>query len=300
MNDNTATNKIFGIGASGLIGSRVSELLAPAYSITNLSTRTGVNITDPASLSGITDDKDHSHVILFAAKADVDGCEKDKPLGTDGDAWKINVEGARNVAEVCKTNGKTMIYISTDFVFNGEDTPDGGYAEEDKPDPIDWYATTKYEGEKAVQESGAPYLILRVAYPYRPFFPEKKDFVHALLERLQQGLPIKAVTDHMMTPTYVDDIAKAMEVLISQNANGIYHIVGSEFVSPYEAVMAIAEEYGLPTTMIEKTTREQFFQGRAPRPFNLSLKNAKIEQLGVKMRGFREGIRQLKVADTSL
>jgi dTDP-4-dehydrorhamnose reductase len=296
MTDTTVkkTKKIFGIGASGLIGSRIAELFADIYPITNLSTKTGVNITDPGSLSVITKDTEHSHVILFAAKADVDGCEKDKPLGRNGDAWKINVDGAANVAHACKESNKRLIHISTDFVFSGNDTPDGGYSEVDTPDPINWYAATKYEGEKAVAKSGAAYTIFRIAYPYRSRFEEKKDFLHAISGRLEQGLAIKAVTDHIMSPTYVDDIASAIQKIIETDSSGIYHVVGSEFLTPYDAALAIADEFGLQQNLIDKTTREQFFAGRAPRPFNLSLKNDKIEHLGVKMRTFSEGLRELK------
>jgi dTDP-4-dehydrorhamnose reductase len=289
-----SNKKIFGIGASGLIGSRVAEQFIDTYPITNLSTKTGVNITDPESLSVIENDTEHTHVILFAAKADVDGCEKDKALGRNGDAWKINVDGAENVAQVCRKSGKKLIYISTDFVFSGSNAPEGGYDEQDEPDPINWYATTKYEGEKAVKRSGAAYVIARIAYPYRRVFEAKKDFVHAIAGRLREGLPVQAVTDHIMTPTYVDDIAAAIQKLIETDNNGLYHVVGSEFITPYEAASAIASEFGFAKDIITKTTREQFFQDRAPRPFNLSLKNDKIEHLGVEMRTFREGLRELK------
>lgn len=289
-----ANKKIFGIGATGLIGSRVAELLKDSYQITNLSTSTGVDITDPNSLSVIEKDTEHSVVILFAAKADVDGCEKDKVLGKDGPAWKINVNGPDNVARICKASGKKLIHISTDFVFGGKDTPQGGYSEQDTPSPIDWYATTKYEGEKAVSSSGADYAILRIAYPYRSHFEAKKDFVHAIAGRLAQGLPVQAVTDHIMTPTYVDDSAFAIQKLIESSQHGIFHAVGSEFLSPYDAACIIAEEYGFRKDLITKTTRAEFFQGRAPRPFNLSLKNDKIEHLGVKMRTFREGLKELR------
>lgn len=296
MTDNTekANNKIFGIGANGLIGSRVAELLKDSYLITNLSTSTGVDITDQNSLAILTNDSEHSVVILFAAKADVDGCEADRHLGKDGPAWKINVDGPANVASACLKAGKKLLYISTDFVFSGDDTPSLGYSEEDVPSPIDWYATTKYEGEKAVINSGVDYAILRVAYPYRPHFEVKKDFVHAIAGRLSEGLPVKAVTDHIMTPTYVDDIALAMQKIIATNQSGIFHVVGSEFISPYEAALVIAEEFGYEKDLISKITRAEFFKNKAPRPFNLSLKNDKIEHLGIRMRTFREGLKELK------
>lgn len=301
MQDSTGkvSKKIFGIGASGLIGSLVSELLKDTYEITNLSTRTGVDITDSKTLSLIEEDKEHPYVILFAAKADVDGCEKDKVFGKQGSAWKINVDGPANVAKACKVSGKKLIHISTDFVFSGDDAPSDGYSEQDIAGPVDWYATTKYEGEKAVEEVGGDYMILRIAYPYRTNFAPKKDFVHAIAGRLSEGLPIKAVTDHIMTPTYVNDIALAIQQLLEKDATGLFHVVGSEFISPYEAAIAIATEFELERNLIEKTTRAEFFKDRAKRPFNLSLKNDKIEHLGVKMRTFREGLRELKKVENT-
>lgn len=286
--------KIFGIGISGLVGSRIQELLKDKYSFDNLSLDTGVNITDASTLDVIREDKDHPIVLHLAAKADVDGCEQDREQGEEGAAYQINVKGTENVVNACLEGNKKIIYISTDFVFDGENVPEGGYTEEDNPNPINWYAKTKYLGEEVVRNSGLPFLIVRLAYPYqKEEFALKKDFVHAMLGRLQNNQPIAGVTDHLMSPTYLDDIAIALGVLIGQDQTGIFHVVGSEFISPYDAALKIAEAFDLETSLISKTTREEYFKGKAPRPFNLSLNNDKIEQLGVRMRGFSEGLREL-------
>lgn len=285
--------KIFTIGGSGMVGSRINELLKDKHLFTDLSLTSGVDITDPASLDVIRNDTEHQAIIHFAAKADVDGCEPDKALGEEGAASKINVGGTRNVAEACKIGNKKMLYISTDFVFDGEHAPVGGYTEEDTPKPINWYADTKYQGENVVQESGIPYLIVRIAYPYRKEFELKKDFVRAIAGRLQQNLPIKSITDHYMTPTLIDDIAYAIDALFTQDKTGIYHVVGSQSLTPYDASMLIAKTFGYDTSLISATTRSEYFAGKAPRPFNLSINNAKIEQLGVKMHSFEDGLKEL-------
>ena len=162
------------------------------------------------------------------------------------------------------------------------------------PNPINWYGKTKYEGERAVGESGADYVILRLAYPYRANSDIKKDFLRTISESLQQGIKVKAVTDHIFCPTFIDDIVFAIESLIKNDEMGIYHIVGSESLTPYEATLKIAKVFGLPQDLIEQTTRLEFFKDRAPRPFNLSLKNDKITKLGVRMKGFEEGIEYIK------
>ncbi len=286
--------KIFGIGISGLVGSRIQSLLEDKYSFDNLSLDTGVNITDPSTLDVIRHDTEHPLVFHLAAKADVDGCEMDKEKGEEGAAYQINVKGTENVVNACRGMNKKIIYISTDFVFDGENTPEGGYTEEDTPNPINWYSETKYKGEEIVRNSGVPFLIVRIAYPYlKEEFPLKKDFVHAMLGRLQNNQPITGVTDHLMTPLFLDDMAYALDALIAKNQTGIFHVVGSEFISPYDAAIKIAETFDLDKTLISKTTREEYFKGKAPRPFNLSLNSDKIQGLGVHMRSFSEGLREL-------
>lgn len=286
--------KIYTIGGSGLVGSRVVELLSKNHEITNLSISRGVDITKPETLDVIKNDKDHEVVIQFAAKADVDGCEQDKPLGEDGDAFKINVTGTQNVAAACKISKKKMIYISTDFVFDGVNTPEGGYTEEDIPRPLGWYAETKEKGEEVVKKAGIPYLIIRIAYPYRKEFEAKKDFVRAIKDRLAQGLPIKAITDHKFTPTFIDDIAPAIDALLKNDETGIFHVVGDQSLSPYEASVLIAKAFGYDESLVGQTTREEFFAGRAPRPLDLTLNNAKLKEFGVTMKSFEEGLREMK------
>jgi dTDP-4-dehydrorhamnose reductase len=283
--------KIFGIGISGLVGTRIAEVLKENYIFDNLSLDTGVDITNPATLDVIRKDTEHPIVLHLAAKADVDGCEKDKELGEEGAAYKINVGGTQNIVNACKDGNKKIIYISTDFVFDGENTPAAGYTEEDTPHPINWYGETKYKGEEVVRNANIPYIITRIAYPYRQdSFPLKKDFVHAMLGRLQNNQPIIGVTDHLMTPTFLDDIALALGKLIESKAEGIYHVVGSQSLSPYDAAMLIAQKFNCDTSLIGQTTRAEFFKDKAPRPQNLTLNNQKIKQLGITMKTFVEGL----------
>jgi len=288
--------KIFTIGGSGLVGSRIAELLKDKYTLDDLSLTNGVDITDPTSLDVIRNDKEHEVVLHFAAKADVEGCEKDKPLGEKGPAYIINVGGTQHVVDACKVSHKKILYISTDFVFDGKKDLPYKYTEEDQPDPVNWYAMTKYNGEEVVRNSGLNFAILRIAYPFRADdFAMKKDFVHAIMGRLANNQPITAVTDHIMTPTFIDDIAYAIDAVIANNATGIYHVVGSQSLNPYEAFTLMAEKFGYNKSLISKTTREEFFKGKAPRPFNLSISNDKIKKLGVTMRTFEEGLKEIKL-----
>lgn len=282
--------KIFTIGGSGLVGSRIVELLNNKHRFTDLSKSRGVDITDPSSLEIIKNDTDNEAVILFAAKSDVDGCEKDRDLGENGDAWKINVNGVKNVIDACLPKNKKLVYISTDFVFSGDDAPEGGYTEDNAPNPLNWYGETKFRGEEIVKNSGLPFIIARIAYPYRKEFDAKKDFVRAIIDRLKNNQPVAAITDHIFTPTLIDDIASCIDVLIHHNKTGIYHVVGSQSLTPYDAAVMIAEKFNLDKSLIGKTTRAEYFKDKAPRPFNVSMNNEKIKSLGISMKTFEQGL----------
>ncbi len=285
---------VLGTGLNGLVGSRIVEVLQDTYTFKNISRSTGVDITDRNQVLSTIFSSDAPLVIHLTAKTDVDGCEKDRNLGENGEAWKINVNGTRHVADACKKTGKKFIYISTDFVFDGKNPPSDGYMEEDTTHPINWYGITKAKGEEIVRSSGLDYLVVRVAFPYGRPFEKKKDFVQAILGRLRIGQTISGVSDQQFMPTFIDDIAKALDVLIRKNATGTYHVIGGSTLSPYDALLTIAETFNFDTSLIQKTTAEEFFKGRAPRPYNLILKHDKIEKLGVKLRSFEEGLRLIK------
>ena len=310
MQNNTDQNKIVGTGLSGLVGSRVVELLSSKYSFEDISRKTGTDITDANAVLERLQRSDASSVIHMAGYTNVDGAQEQKEkdikiLGYQDikkqqeefalyqSPWAINVTGTENVVKACEATEKKLIYISTDFVFDGENVPDGGYTEDSTPNPVNWYAQTKYEGEKVVQASSIPWLIVRIAYPYRANF-EKNDFMRAMKNRLSSGQEIKAITDHTYSPTFIDDIAPALDMLISEDKTGMYHVTGSESLSPHDAAMKIAEMFNLDKNLIGTTTRSEYFAGKAERPLDLSMNNAKIKSLGVVMHGFTEGLNIIK------
>lgn len=285
--------KILATGLNGLVGSRLKELLKDTYEFENVSRSTGVDVTNPSQVEEKIRSSDADIILHLAAKTDVDGCEKDKELGEDGEAWKINVTGTKNVAQAATNSQKKIIFISTDFVFDGNISENEFYTEDDAPNPLNWYAKTKYEGEKIISALNTPWLILRIAYPYRANF-EKGDFFRAIKGRLESGQGVKAITDHYFAPTFIDDIANCLDVLIKNNANGIFHAVGGQIITPFDGANAIADVFGLNKNLISETTRAEFFQDRAVRPFRLALKNARIKNLGIEMKGFHEGLLAIK------
>lgn len=285
--------KIIGTGLTGLIGSRIVELLTDKYEFENISRSAGIDILDKEAVREKIISSEASVILHLAGFTDVDGCEKEKELGGKGYCYQLNVAATENIAQAVYESSKKLIYISTDFVFDGEIGESDAYSEEDLPNPINWYGTTKYEGEKVVLSTLENAIVARIAYPFTAR-GAKKDFVRYVLSRLQSGQSLKMVTDHIMTPTFIDDIAAAIDVLIRNNAKGIFHVVGSDSFSPYEAAWKIASVFDVKNPDIGKITREKFFAGRAPRPFCLALKNDKIVKLGTRMRTFENGLQAVR------
>lgn len=277
-------------GFSGLVGSRVKELLNDKFDFVDLSLATGVDITKRDQVEDIIGKSPSRMVLHMAAKADVDGCEDDKILGEEGAAWMVNVQGTENVAESARKNNKRLLYISTDFVFDGTQEY---YTESDRPNPVNWYGITKYKGEEIVLNKDSDSTIIRISYPYRAYYEQKPDFVRRVIEVMTKNGKIFALKDHIFTPTFIDDIACALEVFLKRELPGIYHVVGSESLPTGRAVKKIVETFKLKGDIIPIERRE-YFKNRAFRPFKLALKNDKILRLGIKMLGFDQGLKAIK------
>ncbi len=282
--------QILATGISGLVGTRVQELLQDQFEFTDLSLATGVDITNFDDLERHISNSPAEIILHLAAKTDVDGCEEDKIYGEEGKAWIINVTGTENIVKIAEKCGKKVIYISTDFVFDG--TKDS-YSEDDEANPIDWYAVTKYEAEKLVLADSNS-CVIRIAYPYRSTYSAKKDFVRRILDKMEHKETVIALTDHIITPTFIDDIAWGLRVFLNKDLNGIYHLVGSQSMSVYDAVGMIAKEFNYHDIDVRPTTRAVFFKERAYRPFKLVLKNDKIIKLGIDMHGFVQGLKIIR------
>ncbi|MBI5620972.1 SDR family oxidoreductase [Candidatus Gottesmanbacteria bacterium] len=278
---------IIGTGLSGLVGSRVTELLHPEFQFENLSLETGIDITDEYVVREKLKQSSAPWVFHFAAMTDVDSAEKDRILGEKSTAWRVNVSGTQHIVNAAREFGKRVLYLSTDFVFDGTDGP---YTEEHEPNPLSWYAMTKYEGEKCVRTLGESGLVLRIAFPYKSRQTGKPDFVHRMLEELRQGKRITAPSDLLITPTFIDDIVPVIRTLIGMNAFGIFHAVGNRAMSPYDIALCVARVFELVNSDIAPSLSTSYYINRAPRPVQAILKNDKIEALGLRMRSFEEGM----------
>lgn len=281
---------IIGTGLSGLVGSRITQLLQNDFTFEDLSFDTGIDITNQDQVNQRISHSQATTVVHMAAKTDVDGCEHDKAQGENGAAWQVNVLGTENVVAAARASKKRVIYVSTDFVFAGSQE---SYSETDTPSPVNWYGLTKYEGEKITLKHEEN-CVMRLAYPYAAKNTVKRDFLHSVAIKLAAGQPVRALTDHLFTPTFIDDIASAVKALIVGNATGIYHVVGSEVLTPFAAAQLIAGAFNYHPELVQATTIAEYFSGRANRPYKLYLKNAKISSLQVKMHKFTDGLEFVK------
>lgn len=281
---------ILGTGLSGLVGSRLTALLSPDYSFEDLSLETGVDITNYDAVNARITGSDSPWVFHFAAYTDVQGAEKEKELEKNSISWKVNVDATANIAAACKKTDKHLLYLSTDYVFDGTKRQ---YDEGDTPNPQGWYTKTKYEGEKLVSALGSLGLVIRISNPYRANPVGKRDWVHKMMDRLAAGQPIAAPADQLFVPTFIDDLASVIRALVERSHSGIVHAGGGSALSPFDAAQKIATVFGYDHALVSQTTFAQFMPGRAPYPQYAVLKNNTLEAMNIAMRTFDDGLAEV-------
>ncbi len=272
--------KIALTGADGLVGSRIVELLKGNFEFI-LVPQSEMDVINVEQVSAVLKNIDFDIFLHLAAYTNVPGAETDKEL-----CFKINIDGTKNVFDAVSNKGKKFIYISTDFVFDGINPP---YFEDSTPNPIGVYAASKYEGEKIVKDQA---MIVRIAYPYRANFELKKDFFRTFKSYLEQKKPLTMIIDSLMTPTFIDDIAYGLKYLFNNYSSGIFHLVGSQSYSPFEAALLIAEKFDLDKTLIGKTTFEEYIKNKPGLPKSADIRSKKNNFW--KMKGFEEGLEEIK------
>ena len=205
-------------------------------------------------------------IIHMAALGDVNLCEKDKDL-----AWKVNVEVTRLLAKLAIKQGSLFLYLSTDYVFDGEK---GNYSEKDIPNPINFYGLTKLIGEEIVRSSIEKYIIVRTSAIYG-LGMGRKNFGKFLVEALSQRQRVKAIVDQWLSPTLNTLLARALVELLEKHVYGLYHVAG-ERVSRYDFAIRLAKRFGFDTSLIEPAKMSDFsWAARRPRDSSLNCSKAK-------------------------
>ena len=251
--------KVLVTGANGQLGYDVIKQLN-SIGIDYLGTdRESLDITSEEQVKRVISDYSPDAVIHCAAYTAVDKAEDEKEL-----CFSVNVLGTKYVAEACKEINAKMVYISTDYVFDGEG--DKPFEVTDKPNPINYYGQTKYEGELEVQKSLDKYFVVRISWV---FGSNGNNFVKTMLRLGKERDEISVVADQIGSPTYAYDLAKLLVKMIQTDKYGIYHATNEGYCSWYEFACEIFKQVGINVRVNPIKTEE--YPTRAKRPKNSRL-----------------------------
>jgi dTDP-4-dehydrorhamnose reductase len=292
--------KILITGANGLLGQTIiTQLSGKRYEL--IATGRGpdrngkvpanytykdVDITDGPAIESLIHEQRPSIIVHAAAMTQVDQCEINKQ-----DCYNVNVTATRFIIDAAKAIAARLIFVSTDFIFDGNEGP---YSENDEPAPVNYYGSTKMVAEKAVMESGLDWAIARtiLVYGVAPS-SGRTNIVGFVKDSLEAKKPIKMVTDQVRTPTFVSDLAAGIILIIERNGKGIYHLSGAQTMTPYEMAIEIAKYFNLDEKLISRSSSEEIKQP-AMRPVKTGFDISKAKkELGFTPKNFKEGLAEL-------
>ena len=227
-----------------------------------------MDITDAAKVEQVIKESEVEAVIHCAAYTAVDAAEDNAEL-----CHKINAEGTENIAKVCKELDLKMIYISTDYVFNGEGTRP--WEPDDEREPLNVYGQAKYEVELAVEKYLEKYYIVRIAWV---FGVNGKNFIKTMLNLSETHDELSVVNDQIGSPTYTYDLAKLLVDMVETDKYGRYHATNEGLCTWYEFATEIFRQAGKEIT-VHPVTSDQF-PSKARRPHNSRMSKDKLEANG--------------------
>jgi len=272
--------KVLIIGSEGMLGHDLVDILSAENEISTTTIDT-LDITDIEKTIETVKNIDPDVVVHAAAFTDVDGSETNENL-----AYKVNVLGTRNVAVACSEVDTALVYICTDYVFDG--TKGSSYYEYDQTNPLGVYGKTKYLGEVCIRDILNKFYIVRTSWLYGLHGP---NFITTMLKLAEKMDSISVVADQIGSPTYTVDLATAISELIKKPAYGTYHITNSDNCSWYEYAQKIFENAGIDIELNPVSTEE--FGSPAPRPKYSVLENYNWKMEGFpKIRSYKEALRE--------
>lgn len=279
-----------------MVGSRFCDLAGDFFTLvkTDYHQDIPVDITSADSVENFYKNHDFSWVILFSAATDVDAAEKERD-DKNGPTFRINVNGTQNIVAASRKYHRGLIFISTDFVFDGTAGP---YSEDAPTGPdlsqVSWYGISKIEAEKTVLSLDES-IVLRIAYPYRGPYVGKEDIAKRILKAYEGDQLYPMFVDQIISPTFIDDLAPAVNLLLSQNARGIYHLASPLTTTQYDFARRLLEVFGRDAKKLQKGRVVEFLKNphATPRPVKGGLKVDKIKKLGFTPTDWREGIKKI-------
>ena len=228
-----------------------------------------MDITDAASVEKVITEAAPDAVIHCVAYTAVDAAEDNVDL-----CRRVNAGGTENIARVCKALNCKMMYISTDYVFNGQGTRP--WEPDDKREPLNVYGQTKYEGELAV-ETLEKFFLVRIAWV---FGVNGKNFIKTMLNLGKTRDHLTVVADQIGSPTYTYDLARLLVDMIETDKYGRYHATNEGLCSWYEFACEIFKQAGMNVT-VSPVTSDQY-PAKAKRPMNSRMDKSKLDEMGFK------------------
>ncbi len=227
-----------------------------------------MDITDEASVARVFDETRPDAVIHCAAYTAVDAAEDNAEL-----CFKINALGTENIAKAAKKHGSKLLYLSTDYVFNGRGTRP--WEPEDPKEPLNAYGRSKYEGERIIKELLDEYFIVRISWV---FGINGKNFVKTMLKLSETRDTVSVVNDQVGSPTYTYDLARLLADMIETDKYGEYHATNEGEISWYEFAKAIFAEAGINMNVLPVTSDQ--YPAKARRPENSRMSKKKLLDAG--------------------
>jgi dTDP-4-dehydrorhamnose reductase len=245
-----------------------------------------MDVTNEDEVRHVFDQVKPDIIVHAAAETNVDRCEIHRNA-----ALAVNSEGTRIVAKACERDNGRMVYVSTDYVFDGKK---GRYTEDDKPNPVNYYGLTKLMGEKHVTRLCKRFAILRTSVLYG-VHAERPNFAMWVVRNLKQGKPLTIVEDHFNSPTLANNFAGSILEIANKGLEGIYHIAGSDRASRYEFAMKIAEMFDLDANLVRPIKMGELKAWIAKRPKDSSLSTDKVrKEIDTELVGITRGLAEMK------
>jgi len=266
------------LGAGGLLGGALVEVLAAQGQDLAAWDIEEMDVTQARACRHHVGRLKPRTVINCAAYTQVDRAEEEETL-----ANKINVQGAANVAQAAAQVGAKVVYLSTDFIFDGQqETP---YCEDDPPAPINAYGRSKWAGENATRRMNPDHLIIRTAWL---FGPHGNNFVKTILRLAQDKDELNVVDDQVGSPTYSLDLAQALSRLLREDQRGTYHLVNQGRTSWFGLAARALQEAGLKVRLSPITSDK--LNRKACRPAQSALNCDRLKEQGLVLRSWQEAL----------
>ena len=228
-------------------------------------------------------------IIHTASIGSPDYAEKNKEK-----TWQVNVEGTKNICELCKHFDAKFIHVSSNGIYDGNHAP---YKEDDKAVPINYYGMTKLESENVVRKSQIIHAIIRPILMYGwPYAFERGNIITFVLSRLEKGEAVNVYDDVFCNPLYVEKCAEAIWKNINEDKYDVYNIAGRDTLSVHDLAKCAAEAFGHDTGLI-RPVRQGFFNELVKRPRDTSYDTTKMRRvLGLEPLGVHAGLIKMKEA----